>query len=258
MGFSIAKLLGLLLQPSLLLLLCAAAGLLLHSAALAWVGVGGLLAIVVLPINQWAARPLEEAVPRPPDPPRVDGILVLGGAVREDVSADRQMTALNAAAERMTEAVVLARRYPEARIVFTGGSGRLLRRQTSEAEQARRLFDALGVPEARVVYESASRTTWENAALTRKMVVPAPGEVWLLVTSALHMPRALRIFAALGWNLQPWAVAYRTRRSGLRWFEAPGERIAGLDVAAHEWLGLLACRLTIRPHVIPVRDCNSS
>lgn len=258
MPFSMAKLLGLLLRPSLLLLLGAAAGLLLHSAPLAWVGVGGLLAIVFLPINQWATRPLEDAVPRPASLPRVDGILVLGGAVREDVSADREITALNAAAERMTEAVVLARRYPQARIVFSGGSGRLLRHETSEAEQARRLFDALGVPEARIVYESASRTTWENAALTRRIVVPAQGEVWLLVTSALHMPRAVRIFGALGWNLTPWPVAYRTSRRGLRWIEAPGERIASLDVAVHEWLGLLAYTLAARARVVPRRDCNSS
>src|SRR5712671_2790158 len=50
-----------------------------------------------------------------------DGIIALGGAVPPDVATARQDAALNEAAERMTAVVELARRYPTARIIFSGG-----------------------------------------------------------------------------------------------------------------------------------------
>ena len=243
MAFVIPKLAGLLLRPSMALLLCALLGLALRRPALAWIGVAGLLAIVLLPLDQFAARPLEDREPRPPLPARVDGVIVLGGALEQDIYADRGIPSLNGAAERMTELVALARRYPQARLVFTGGSGHLLPDAATEADDARALFTALGVPPQRMTYESASRTTWDNAVFARRLAQPAPGQVWLLVTSAMHMPRALGAFRAAGWDVLPWPVAYKTRGRGLRWEESPGQRIALLDAALHEWLGLLAYRL---------------
>ncbi len=243
MSFVIPKLAGLLLRPSVVLVLCALLGLALRRPSLAWIGVAGLLAIVLLPLDQWAARPLEDRHPRPPRPAHVDGVLVLGGALEQDIYADRGIPSLNGAAERMTELAALARRYPQARLVFTGGSGHLLADDATEADDARALFTALGVPPARMTYESTSRTTWDNAVFTRRLIGPQPGQTWLLVTSAMHMPRALGAFRAAGWEVLPWPVAYKTRGRGLRWEETPGQRLGLLDAALHEWLGLLAYRL---------------
>ncbi len=243
MPFIVAKLASLLLRPSMLLLLCAAAGLVLRRPAVEWLGVVGLLAIVLLPIGQWAARPLEQRHPRPPPPTHVDGVIALGGALEQDIFADRGIPSLNSAAERMTELAALGLRYPLARLVFTGGSGRLLPDAATEADDARALFLSLGVAPGRIEYESASRTTRDNAVLTRRLVRPRPGEMWLLVTSAMHMPRALGAFRKAGWDVRPWPVAYKTRGAGLRWEESPGQRIGLLDAALHEWLGLLAYRL---------------
>ena len=127
---------------------------------------------------------------------------MLGGAVDQNLTEARGIPALNGAAERMTEFVVLARRYPEAKLVFTGGQGSLVHGGTTEADVARRLFDALGVPEARVTYEDEARNTWENALLTRRLVEPKPGETWLLVTSASHMPRSVGAFRQAGDSLE--------------------------------------------------------
>jgi uncharacterized SAM-binding protein YcdF (DUF218 family) len=243
MSFILPKLAEMLLRPSMLLLLCALAGLALRRPALAWLGVAGLLAVVLLPLGELLLRPLEDRYPRPPPPARVDGVVVLGGALEQDIFADRGIPSLNGAAERMTELAALAQRYPHARLVFTGGSGHLLPEAATEADDARALFTALGVPPARMTYESASRTTWENAVFTRRLAAPKPGETWLLVTSAMHMPRALGTFRAAGWDPLPWPVAYKTLHQGFRWEEEPGERIGLFDAAAHEWLGLLAYRL---------------
>jgi uncharacterized SAM-binding protein YcdF (DUF218 family) len=242
--YILPKLAELLLRPSMALLLLALLGLILRRPPLTWVGVVGMLAILILPLDQWLARPLEDAVPRPALPPRVDGVVALGGAVEEDIFADRGTPALNAAAERMTEFLALARTFPGARLVFTGGSGRIVAARATQADEARAQFDELGLPPARVTFEGASRSTWQNAVLARRAVRPAPGQTWLLVTSALHMPRALGAFRAAGWAVLPWPVGYKTLRHGLRWIEPPSQRIGLLEAALHEWVGLLAYRIS--------------
>ncbi len=239
MIFVLSKIAGLLLRPSTLLLLCVVAGLALRRRRLAWVGAVGFLLAMLLPLDHWALLPLEDRFPRPSPPGHVDGIVVLGGAVEPDLSAVRGIPSLNGAAERMTETVALSRRYPDARVVFTGGSAAVIPGAATEAEAARALFLSLGVNPDRLLVESGSRTTWENAALTRGLVHPKPGETWLLVTSADHVARGVGAFRAAGWDVLGWPVGYK---SGLSWrLWLPGDlpnRLGRLDEAAHEWIGL--------------------
>ena len=90
----------------------------------------------------------------------------------------------------MIEAAFLAKRYPQARVVFTGGSGSLIA-ESKEAPAARELLIELGVDPARIIVEDKSRNTEENAQFTAAIVRPEPKQRWLLVTSAFHMPRAM-------------------------------------------------------------------
>ncbi len=240
MIFVLSKIAGLVLRPSSLLLLCVLAGLPLRRRRLAWVGAGGFVLAMLLPLDQWALLPLEDRFPPPPPPAHVDGIVVLGGAVEPGLSVVRGIPSLNGAAERMTATVALARRYPAARVVFTGGSGAVIPGGGTEAAVARALFLDLGLPADRLVMEDASRTTWENAALTRDLVKPRPGETWLLVTSADHLPRAVGAFRAAGWDVTGWPVGYKSGVSWRLWL--PGDlpsRLGRLDEAAHEWTGLV-------------------
>nr|WP_255575127.1 YdcF family protein [Caldovatus aquaticus] len=201
-------------------------------------------AILATPLSQWVLIPLEERFPRPAEAPaRVDGVVVLGGMVDQNLTEARGLPALNGAAERLTEMVALARRYPEARIVFTGGQGSLVHGGLTEADVVRSLLAALGVPEARVTYEDAARNTHQNAVLTRVLVRPRSGETWLLVTSASHMPRAMGVFRKAGWEVVAWPVNYRTGRSLAAWYDAPfPERLAQFETGLREWLGLVAYR----------------
>ncbi len=249
MNFAITHILGTMLQPAAVLVLVAALGVAMlprrAGRRLATAGVLGMLALLVLPVQQWALLPLEDRFPRPPLPPRVDGIIVLGGAVEPIISAERGVPALNAAGGRMTEFVALARQYPQARLVFTGGVGSVLPGVRPEAEAASLLFASLGVAPDRLVLEEASRTTFENAVDTARLIGPAKDQVWLLVTSANHMPRAVGVFRHLGWNVVPWPVAYQTTRALLPAATATfGQRLEQLDTAIHEWTGLLSYRLT--------------
>ncbi len=249
--FVLSKLLWLPLRPGTFALLLACVGLFLvwrrrHGGRwLILAGLGCYLALIILPLHQWVQLPLEERFARPGQPPaRVDGIVVLGGAVDQALTEARGIPALNGAAERMTEPVALIRRHPEARLVFTGGQSSLTPGGLTEADVARQLWTAMGVPPDRLVFEDAARNTHENAVLTLALVQPRAGEVWLLVTSASHMPRSVGAFRQAGWEVVPWPVNYRTGRSLRVWYDASfPERLREFEWGFREWLGLAAYRL---------------
>jgi uncharacterized SAM-binding protein YcdF (DUF218 family) len=252
MSFVLSKILETMTQPGTLLLLLSVAGaaLTLRRRGSRWgsrlliAGIGGLAVCALLPVGTWMLRPLEDRFPSPePLPERIDGIISLGGAIDLDASADRGAPVLNAAAGRMTAFVALAQRHPEARLVFTGGSGSLFPGKTNEAQVARIFFRDLGLDPRRFVFENASRNTRENAVLTRRIVTPKPGEHWLLVTTAADLPRAVGCFRAVGWQVIPVPADYHTLRNGSGF--APGlvGGVRDVNWAFHEWAGLVYYRL---------------
>lgn len=173
---------------------------------------------------------------------RLDGIVVLGGAELPRLSRHWGQPQLSGAAERLVEGAALAHAFPQARLVHTGGSGRLGDLGgdfLSEARVARSVYLSLGLERDRLVLEERSRNTFENARNARALLEPAPGEIWLLVTSAAHMPRAHASFRAAGWDdIRPWPVDYRSAG----WHEALGWRLLGnmaqLNATLREAIGL--------------------
>ncbi|RWX70830.1 YdcF family protein [Mesorhizobium sp. M4B.F.Ca.ET.089.01.1.1] len=194
------------------------------------------------PLGMAALMALQNRFPKPVIDGPLTGIVLLGGAVDTHVSVDRQTLAMNEAGERLTEAVDLSRRYPDARIFLSGGSNHIIsHNQTTESQVARDILVMLGVPAQRIETEERSRTTCENAIESKAAIQPKPGELWLLVTSASHMPRAMACFRAVGFSVAAYPVDYRTRGKAELW-RPTGTAAAGLsaaDLAAHEWLGLL-------------------
>ncbi len=169
-----------------------------------------LLAIAALPIATWVTAPLENRFSRPLRlPGHIDGLIVLGGAVDPTATERRAIPALNSDAERMTEFVRLAKLYPGARLVFSGGSGALYRGAgPTEADVARLFFRQHGIDIRRVVFEHRSRNTYENVLFSKTLVKPGKDQIWLLVASARDVPRAIGIFHRLGWPVIPIPVAY--------------------------------------------------
>lgn len=201
------------------------------------------------PVSGWLLLPLETRFPTPTrDGPAVTGIVVLGGAVRPDLSVARDELNVGEAGERPIAMADLARRYPAARIVFSGGSGALLESEGAEAGAVLRFAPTLGLDPARITVEDRSRTTWENAVESKALAAPAPGERWLLVTSAWHMPRAVGAFRKAGFPVVAYPVDYLTEGPRDLWRLQP--RIGGgldrIDGVAKEWVGLLAYRLSGR------------
>ncbi|MBN9148557.1 MULTISPECIES: YdcF family protein [unclassified Nitrobacter] len=177
-----------------------------------------------------------------------DGIIILGGAIDAGISAARGAVETNGSAERLIAALELARRFPKARIVYSGGTGNLVADLVPEAPIAGRLMETLGISPERIILESDSRTTDENARFTRKMVSPKPGERWLLVTSAYHMPRSIGVFRKAGFDVEAYPVDWRTRGWVDAWvpFDRLSAGLASSDTAVHEWAGLVAYWLTGR------------
>ena len=175
------------------------------------------------------------------------GVVVLGGALEPSyVSQGNQQPALNSGAERMTEPVSLQRKFPHLRLLFTGGEGELFTEGMSEAERAKVFFDSLGLPGSNVVYESKSRTTFENATLSASLPGIHPEQPWLLLTSAYHMPRAFAAFTKAGWNVTPYPVDFQSGQA-TPWSQysmAAGAR--KWKLALHEIAGLWAYKLAGR------------
>lgn len=257
MFFYAAKILWFFAQPSSVIAIALTLGAIL-SARASWhrlgrrLLIGGLVALPVCglsPLSELLILPLENRFPRP-DLARgapVAGIIILGGAIGARSNPPRELAGLNESAERMTEAVALTRQFPEARLVFTGGSAALLAKELPESVTMARLLLALGVAKERTLLESRSRDTYENAAFTKRLVDPQPGQRWLLVTSAWHMPRAMGCFRKAGFPVEPWPVDYRTSgRLQLRLGTSIPEGLRRVDFVTREYLGLVAYYLTGR------------
>lgn len=255
MFFYLSKAGWLLAQPSMLVLVLVLTGVGLMGTRhmklgrrLALTGALGLAVVGLSPLGNLLILPLEQRFTRTELSAADDiaGIIVMGGGEDSYVTAGRGAVALNDAAERLTESVALARRFPKARVVFTGGSTEIVVAATYGADAARQFFREQGIEDGRVTLENRARNTYENAILTKALVNPNAGERWLLVTSAFHMPRSMGCFRQAGFDVEPWPVDYHTAgpQDATRFFDRPSEGLRRIDNVAREWAGLLAYRLT--------------
>lgn len=254
MFFILSKTLGFFALPSNLLATLIALGVVLMftrfrraGRIVATLGVVLLLLAGLSPLGNVLIYPLEQRFP-PWDAARGApvGIVVLGGAISPDVSVAHGTPALTEAAERLTAVADLARQYPAARIIYSGGNARLLYAVGNEAEFALRLFESFGIARERLTPEDKSRNTVQNALFSKALADPKPGERWLLVTSGYHMPRAIGIFRRAGFAVEAYPVDWRTR--GRIDLVMPFDSLTGglrrTDTAVREWIGLVAYRVT--------------
>lgn len=254
MFFVLSKTLGILMLPTDFLIFVGIAGAILLGTRFARLGrrlmVVSLLSFAICgfsPLGSWLLFPLESRFPAW-DAARgaPDGIVVLGGSIDADVSAARGVAVVRGAADRIVAAAALARQYPDARVVFTGGSSNLIENDPREADYAAEIFERLGVRRERLTIERRSRNTEENAEFTKAIAAPKNGERWLLVTSAYHMPRSVGLFRKAGFAVEPYPVDWRvgSRADLLRFSAIAIEGLQRTGLAVHEWIGLLAYRLT--------------
>jgi uncharacterized SAM-binding protein YcdF (DUF218 family) len=253
MFFVLSKTVAFLFFPSNALIVLGLAGLALAVTRWRRAGIGlmaaGILLLAAagfLPVGNALTHILETRFPSWRETGGApDGIVILGGAISPKLSRTHGEPIIDGDAGRITALVKLARAYPRARIVYSGGDASLLSSEAPEADFIHPLLDGFGIPRERVLLEARSRNTAENADFTKQLVNPKPGERWLVVTSAQHMPRAIGCFRKAGFQVEAYPVGWRTTR----YFDSLGERtlsdgLKRLDSAAYEWIGLLAYRVT--------------
>jgi uncharacterized SAM-binding protein YcdF (DUF218 family) len=229
MTYYVSKVFWLLAAPtSALVLISAIAALwavLGSSKCAAWLAAAAACALVIgafTPIGLALTVPLENrfAFSPPDSQARPDGIIVLagGGSVAIDVVS------------------TLSQDYPKARLTFSGFGA-------ADKNLIKRYPDLGGDP-ARINMVQ-SRTTSEDALYSAALLKPKPSERWLLVTSAIHMPRAVGCFRAAGFQVEPYPIKFITRGLSSRFalFGAGSVALMQFDTAAKEWIGLIAYRL---------------
>lgn len=247
MYFVLSKVLWFLVKPSMLLFLGMTAGFLLVLTRFRRIGMAlfgvmllSLWAITVIPIGEMLIRDLEERFPKQTTvPDNIGGIIVLGGSIDPLMSRARGQIAVDSSMERLLFFAILGDSRPDVPLVFTGGSGHLFDQDAKEGHYFEDLTKLLGLDQRRLIIESKSRNTLENARFSKELVSVEPGHPWVLITSARHMPRAVGIFRAQGWQVIPYPVDYITLPT--RGWTLSLENLGGqsmLDSAVHEFLGM--------------------
>jgi uncharacterized SAM-binding protein YcdF (DUF218 family) len=175
----------------------------------------GLLALLVLllfgnrPVANRLVSSLEWQYLPATDPPQVDAIVLLGGGTRPAL-APRLQSEVNEAGDRMVYAARLYRAGKSPVVVVSGGFIEFLGSTVPEAAAMQELLGLLGVPDEAIWQEAESRNTYENALFVRELLAPKGLNRILLVTSALHMPRSVRIFVKQGFDVIPAPTDYLT------------------------------------------------
>lgn len=220
----------------------------------------GCVFLSIFSVGEWMLYPLETRFAHNPTlPAELDGIIVLGGSIMTGHSSEWQQLETNRYHERLSSFLELAGRYPQAKLVFTGGNSSLHSDQPSEAELVENYFLNAGIDPERLFMEDRARNTAQNASLSKQLLKPQSGEQWLLITTAYHMPRSIGVFCQQRWPVIPYPVDHQTRPSKLY---SPGFSLLGnantLVMAAHEWTGLLAYYLTAKTASLLPSRCDQS
>jgi uncharacterized SAM-binding protein YcdF (DUF218 family) len=252
--FVLSKTIGIAMLPTNFLLGIGVLGALLSATRLGSLGRKLLIAAVILlaiagfsPLGNWVLYPLEARFPSwDAAQGTPDGIVVLGGSIDPDLSIAHGTPVVRSAADRILVAATLARRYPKARVIFTGGSANLISNEAKEADYAVELFENLGISRDRLEIERRARNTQENAEFSLALAAPKSGERWLLLTSAYHMPRSVGVFRKAGFAVEPcpvdWRVGGEADLATFGIFAVEG--LGSVDVGVREWIGLAAYRIS--------------
>jgi uncharacterized SAM-binding protein YcdF (DUF218 family) len=251
MFFPISKFFGAFLNPALLLtiliLLGGVALLIGRRRLVAWcLGLSAVLVILfgILPGGSWLASPLETRFPAEPAlPDHVAGIIALAGTERVEASAEWGQPLISDPMP-IVAMVALGRRYPDARLIFSGGVHAHAHPAIGEGSIVRDFLVRLGLDPGRITFEEKARNTIESGQFVGALLQPQPGQVWLLVTQALSLPRAVGVYRKAGFDVIAIPAGYLTgsREPGLVSLDLGGDgRLAFW--ALHEWVGLVVYRL---------------
>lgn len=179
-----------------------------------------------LPVRDCAAEP-------------ADAIVVLSAGFRHAPRDEDDYSALvPAGIDRITTGVAAWKADPTLPLAVLGGGPFRL----PESEVLARFAEHLGVPATSIVTERRSQTTWENALRLREQL-PAVRRI-RLVSSPMHLPRALYAFRAAGFDACPLpSRSDYVPMKGIGWFLPQSSALAKSEAALHEMVGAIVYAL---------------
>jgi len=179
--------------------------------------------------------------------PRADAIVVLGGGVRGYAGGHLPPVDLNRAADRDLFASQLFKAGKSQWIILSGGSDPV--RRTGTQTFAMKVFLIhLGIPARNIITGTGSRNTLENKAEVVELLRKTGGDSIILVTSALHMPRAVWLFSKAGFTVTPAPTDFEVVPNPftLKRILPDAEALENSSRALREVLGLAAYRMGFR------------
>ncbi len=198
--------------------------------------------IGILPTGNFLYYKLEKRYHSPTEIPKnIDGILILSGATNPVLTEEHKKISLGGSVERLFESILLIKKYPNAKVIFSGGSGLITNQKLTHAKVAKEFFENFGIDTNKIIFESKSRNTYENILFSKKLIKPKDNENWLLVTSAMHMTRSEGIAKKLDWHIIPYPVDYGMLKK-FSWLPNFNilENLGSFQGSSHEWIGLIA------------------
>lgn len=259
MFFYISKIVWFFLQPSAASVWLIVLGLVISKTRLARLnkpmmatGAIALMLIAFSPLGRQLILPLEDRYPlikvSELNEKEIDGIVVLGGTIHMYITDERGVPSIVSGAERLIEAVKIAKRFPKIRILLAGGPNTIGKDPTPDSDVIKQLMVDMGVNSERIEVDSRSKNTWQNAVFAKQIAKPKENENWYLITSAYHMPRAMGCFQKAGFKVKAYPVDYLTggRASQFYPFYYALDGVTITDIASKEWLGLLSYWVTGR------------
>ena len=200
------------------------------------------LIIAVLPTGEYMIYKLEKRFHSDFIPlTSIDGVLILSGATEPFLTKEYNQIHLNGAIERLTESIGLIKKFPNAKIIFSGGSGSLYHQELKHADVAKKFFLQQNIKIDNIIFENKSKNTYENILFSKKIAEPKLNDNWILITSAFHMTRAINIAENLEWKVIPYPVDFNVPKK-ISWKPKFNflNNINLLQLASHEWLGLVS------------------
>lgn len=216
-----------------------------------------LIIIAMLPIGEWLISPLENQFSIIQNLPNdIDGIIVLSGSEDAKKTSQLNQVQVGDAIERDLAFMQLARHYQDVKLIFSGGTGYLSGQQYKAADVAKRLFKEQGLDVNKIIFERQSRNTYENALYSKQLANPKPGEKWILITTAWHMPRSMGIFCKLNWPMIAYPVDYTTIKNNTVHIEfSLNAHLKVLDTSVKEWIGLITYYVTGKTDKLLSKGC---
>lgn len=161
-------------------------------------------------------------------PADFEGFVFLGGVFSlSDTTMEMERPIYNFAATRLFDFILLAKAWPDKKILLTG--------TPEETAHTVKELARFGIDEKRLILEDQSRNTIDNANNSLKLV-SGKGK-WVLVTSAFHMLRSYVLFTQLGWDVIPYPVNFLTSKPFISWWPAPTNGLAWM-AGSKEYIGL--------------------